>query len=78
MLMGVSFSLLICHNGRKYQGSRSSHSQLRHVDLIGSNAFSMAVSFPTKSIYLTNCNPILENPDHEKLFLVFFIPFFFN
>ena len=27
-------------------------------------SFIMAVSFLTKSIYLTNCNPILENPDH--------------
>ena len=31
MLMGVSFSLFICHNGHKYQGSRSSESQLRHL-----------------------------------------------
>ena len=37
----------------------------------------MAVSFLTKSIYLTNCNPILENPDHAQLFLVFFHTFFF-
>ena len=34
------------------------------LDLVGSNQFFMAVSFLTKSIYLTNCNPILENPDH--------------
>ena len=32
------------------------------LDLVGSNQFSY-VSFLTKSIYLTNCNPILENPD---------------
>ena len=24
--------------------------------------------FPTKSIYLTRCNSILENPDHAQLF----------
>ena len=34
------------------------------LDLIGSNQFSYDVSFLTKSNYLTNCNPILENPDH--------------
>ena len=37
------------------------------LDLVGSDQFSYAVSFLsflTKSIYLTNCNPILENPDH--------------
>ena len=34
------------------------------LDLVGSNQFFMAVSFLTKSIYLTNCNPILENPDY--------------
>ena len=28
---GWSFSLLICHNRHKYQGSRSSESQLRHL-----------------------------------------------
>ena len=49
------------------------------LDLIGSNEFSYAtpVSFLTKSTYLTNCNPILENPDHAWLFLVFFYTFFF-
>ena len=33
-------------------------------DLVGYNQFFMAVSFLTKYIYLTNCNTILENPDH--------------
>ena len=34
------------------------------LDLVGSNHFHMAVSFLTKSSYPTNCDPILENPDH--------------
>ena len=34
------------------------------LDLIGSNQFSYGFVIPKKSIYLTNCNPILENPDH--------------
>ena len=33
------------------------------LDLVGSNQFSY-VSFLTKSIYPTNYDPILENPDH--------------
>ena len=42
------------------------------LDLVGSNQFSYDILnflmtlllFLTKSIYLTNCNLILENPDH--------------
>ena len=45
--------------------SMGSHSRTRLKRLSSSSSsFLMAVSFLTKSIYLTNCNPILENPDH--------------
>ena len=37
-------------------------------------SFSMPVSFLTKSIYLTNCNPILESPDHA-LFITLFMSY---
>ena len=47
------------------------------LDLIGSNQFSYGFVIPKKSIYLTNCNPILENPDHAWLFFGIFILFFF-
>ena len=47
--------------------------------------FPRAVSFLTKSTYITNCNPILgiyritgiRNPDHVQLFLVFYHTFFY-
>ena len=34
------------------------------LDLTGSNQFSYGCVIPNKSIYLTNRDPILENPDH--------------
>ena len=34
--------------------------------------------FLTKPIYLTNCNPILENLDHAKLFSIFHNFFFLS
>ena len=55
MLMGISFSLLICHKGHKYQGSRSSESQLRHLGPAAAVAKSLQ-SCPTL------CDPIDGSP----------------
>ena len=46
------------------QGLVKVDSAILDLTSFGSNQFSYDVSFLTKSIYLTNCNPILENPDH--------------
>ena len=59
MLVGVSLSLLICHSGCALW-LRSSKSALCHL---GPSWFYDGV-IPNKIVYPTNCNPILENPDH--------------
>ena len=50
MLMGISFNLLLCHNGCIYWGSVSSENDSTIFDLVSSNQFSYGCVIPKKTI----------------------------